>query len=191
MNTWSIPFIITVLYMSLSKIGVLCSKEKIFDSTSTAKNIDSFYDLILSTVELDWNIISKALNTRLLCYTCRSGLKKIYKMDSQIPKPVSKASKANKFRFSKSSGKVLALLFWDSRGIILINYLYKVKTLTGESALLERGKIINNTHGIVSKRFSFLQDNGLVYKTQVALNKHLGSELVEHPLFLPVSTSVD
>ena len=31
-----------------------------------------------------------------------------------------------------SAGKIMATIFWDSRGIILIDYLQKGKTITGE-----------------------------------------------------------
>ena len=31
-----------------------------------------------------------------------------------------------------SAGKVMALVFWDAKGILLINYLEKAKIITGE-----------------------------------------------------------
>ena len=39
-----------------------------------------------------------------------------------------------------SAGKVMATIFWDSHGIILIDYLQKEKTVTGEyyASLLDR-----------------------------------------------------
>ena len=39
-----------------------------------------------------------------------------------------------------SAGKIMATIFWDSRGIILIDYLQKGKTITGEyyASLLDR-----------------------------------------------------
>ena len=39
-----------------------------------------------------------------------------------------------------SAGKVMATIFWDSHGIILIDYLQKGKTITGEyyASLLDR-----------------------------------------------------
>jgi histone-lysine N-methyltransferase SETMAR len=42
----------------------------------------------------------------------------------------------------KSAGKVMATVFWDARGIILIDYLEKGKTITGEyyASLLEQLK---------------------------------------------------
>jgi hypothetical protein len=44
----------------------------------------------------------------------------------------------------KSAGKVLALIFWDQDGILLIDYLPKVKTINSEyySSLLVRLKDI-------------------------------------------------
>ena len=43
-----------------------------------------------------------------------------------------------------SAGKVMATIFWDSHGIILINYLQKGKTITGEYyvSLLDRFDVI-------------------------------------------------
>ena len=39
-----------------------------------------------------------------------------------------------------SAGKVMATIFWDSHGIVLIDYLQKRKTITGEhyASLLDR-----------------------------------------------------
>ena len=59
----------------------------------------------------------------------------------------------------KSAGKVMATVFWDARGIILIDYLEKDKTITGVyyASLLEQLKeeIKKNDHIWREKKFFF------------------------------------
>jgi len=56
----------------------------------------------------------------------------------------SSSPRPKKFRVRKSAGKVLALIFWDQDGILLIHYLLKGKTINTEyySSLLVQLKDI-------------------------------------------------
>jgi len=38
---------------------------------------------------------------------------------------------AKKFKVTASAGKVMATVFWDNQGVVLINYLPKGLTVTG------------------------------------------------------------
>lgn len=81
--------------------------------------------------------------------------------------------------------------FGDSRGVILVDYLDKGKTMTGEcySSLLQkvREKIVENRREMVCKGVLFLQDNAPAHKSQFAMSKlrDLGFELVELPPYSP------
>jgi len=54
------------------------------------------------------------------------------------------SSRSKKFRFQKSAGKVLASIFWNQDGILLIHYLPKGQTINTEyySSLLVQLKDI-------------------------------------------------
>lgn len=62
---------------------------------------------------------------------------------------------------------------------VLVSILYRV-----------REKIVNNKRGIVSTEVSFLQDNAIVHKSQIAINMlcDLGFELMKQPFHLSYST---
>lgn len=96
-----------------------------------------------------------------------------------------------KFRVQKSAGKVLASVFWDTRGIIMIDYLEKGQTITGDyySKLLItlKEKIKERRRGMLAKGVLFLQDNAPVHKSHIAMNsiRDLGFELLDHPPYSP------
>ena len=68
----------------------------------------------------------------------------------------------NKFRVQKSAGKVLASIFWDQDGILLIDYLPKSQTVNAEyySSLLVQLKNIlkKKRRGKVTKGVFFLHE---------------------------------
>lgn len=96
-----------------------------------------------------------------------------------------------KFRVQKSAGKVLASVFWDCHGVIMIDFLDKGRTITGDyySTLLTtlRDKIKEKRRGKLSKGVLFLQDNAPAHKSHVVMQKirDLGLELLEHPPYSP------
>jgi len=74
-----------------------------------------------------------------------------------------------KFRVQKSAGKVLASIFWDQDGILLIGYLPKGQTINAEynSSLLVQLKDIlkEKRRGKVIRGVFFLHDNAPAHRT--------------------------
>jgi histone-lysine N-methyltransferase SETMAR len=69
-------------------------------------------------------------------------------------------SAPKKTRSVPSAGKVMALVFWDAEGILLINYLEKGKTITGKyySHLLTRlDEKIREKRSRLQKKISFIR----------------------------------
>ena len=70
-----------------------------------------------------------------LCYY--HGWNWLYFYDPETKQPSmewrhSGSPRPKKFRVQKSAGKVLASVFWDSRGVIMVHYLEKGKSITEE-----------------------------------------------------------
>jgi len=72
-----------------------------------------------------------------------------------------------KFRVQKSAGKVLASIFWDQEGILLIDYLPKGQTMNAEyySSLLVKLKDIleEKRRGKIINVILFVHDNALAH----------------------------
>jgi len=77
----------------------------------------------------------------------------------------------------KSSEKVLASIFWDQDGILLVDYLPKGQTINTEyysSLLLQLKDILKEIRlGKVTEGVLFLRDNGLAHWT-LATQKKMG-----------------
>lgn len=90
-----------------------------------------------------------------------------------------------------SAGKVMATVFWDSHGIILIDYLQKGKTITGEyyASLLDKLKaeIARKRPHLKKKKVLFHQDNAPAHTSVIAMAKiyELHFELLDHPPYSP------
>lgn len=90
-----------------------------------------------------------------------------------------------------SAGKVMATVFWDSRGVILIDYLEKGKTITGAyyATLLDKLKaeIEEKRPHLQKKKILFHQDNAPSHTSMVAMAKihELRFELLDHPPYSP------
>lgn len=90
-----------------------------------------------------------------------------------------------------SAGKVMATVFWDSRGIILIDYLQKGKTITGTyyASLLDKlmAEIAEKRPHLQRKKILFHQDNAPSHTSAVAIAKinELRFELLDHPPYSP------
>jgi histone-lysine N-methyltransferase SETMAR len=90
-----------------------------------------------------------------------------------------------------SAGKVMATVFWDSYGIIFVDYLEKDKTINGEyyAGLLQRldTEIKNKRPHLAKKKILFHQDNASAHKSAVAMAKlyELKYELMPHPPYSP------
>lgn len=96
-----------------------------------------------------------------------------------------------KFKVSQSAGKLMATVFWDSEGILLIDYKDKGVSITGEyyASILERLKeaIKEKRRGKLTKGVLLLHDNAPVHKSRVALAAlhKVGFEIVNHPPYSP------
>jgi len=95
------------------------------------------------------------------------------------------------FRMRKSAGKVLASIFWNQDGILVIDYLSKGQTINAEyySSLLVQLKDIlkEKRRGKFNKRVLFLHDNAPVHRALATQKKvaYLGFECLEHPPYSP------
>ena len=100
-------------------------------------------------------------------------------------------------KMQTSASKVLASVFWDAQGILLINYLDKGRTINSEYyiTLLVRFKkqIAKKQPQIKKKKVFFHQDNALCHKSiaMMAKLKELHFELLLHPPYCSDLTSSD
>ncbi|KAJ7304231.1 hypothetical protein JRQ81_011768 [Phrynocephalus forsythii] len=84
-----------------------------------------------------------------------------------------------------------AVCFWDSRGVILTDYLQKGETLNSEyyCNLLEKlcDALKQKYHGTISKGIRLLEDNAPVHTAQASIvtAHRLGYELLQHPPYSP------
>ena len=91
------------------------------------------------------------------------------------------------FRLQKSTGKILASVFCDQDGILLIDYLPKGQTINAEyyaSLLVQLMDILmEKRRGKVTKDVMFLQDKRAI-STQKKV-AYLGFQCVDHPSYSP------
>lgn len=96
-----------------------------------------------------------------------------------------------KFKAIPSAGKVMGSLFWDSKGVIMVEYLSHGATITGsvyaEQIRKLRDEIREKRRGKLAKVVLFHQDNAPAHKSRVAMAaiKDAGFELMEHPPYSP------
>ena len=96
-----------------------------------------------------------------------------------------------KAKVVSSAGKVMAFVFWDAKGIVLIDYLQKGKTINGEyyAKLLRelRQAIKSKRSGKLTKGVLLHQDNAPALKSLVAMSAvhDCGFELIDHPPYSP------
>jgi len=96
-----------------------------------------------------------------------------------------------KFRVQKSAGKVLASIFWDQDGILLIYYLPKGQTINAEyylSLLVQLKDILKGKHrGKFTKWVLFLHDNAPAHRTLATQKKlaYLGFQCLDPPPYSP------
>ena len=90
-----------------------------------------------------------------------------------------------------SAGKVMASVFWDADGILLIDYLQKGQTINGTyyASLLTQlwEKIKIKRPGKLTKGVLFHLDNTPVHKSVIAMAAihDCGFKLIEHPPYSP------
>ena len=102
-----------------------------------------------------------------------------------------------KFQVQKCAGKVLALIFWDQDGILLIDYLPKGQTINVEYylfLLVQLKDILKEKrHGKVTKGFLFLHDNALAHQALATPKKlaYLGFQCLDPQPYSPDLTPLD
>lgn len=103
----------------------------------------------------------------------------------------SNESAPKKAKTVPSAGKVMATIFWDSKGIILIDFLQKGKTITGPyySELLDQfdKKIKETRPHLAKKKVLFHHDNAPAHSSKIVTAKltQLRYELLPHPPYSP------
>ncbi len=96
-----------------------------------------------------------------------------------------------KFRVVPSAGKLMATIFWDADGILLIDYLDRGHTITGVyyAGLIKklREVIKEKRRGKLTAGVLFHQDNAPPHKSHVAMAaiSDAGFELLDHPPYSP------
>jgi len=96
-----------------------------------------------------------------------------------------------KIQVQKSVGKVLASIFWDQDGILLIDYLPKGQTINAEyySFLLVQMKDIlkEKRRGKATKRVLFLHDKAPAHRALATQKNlpYLGFQCLDHPPYSP------
>jgi len=91
----------------------------------------------------------------------------------------------------KSAGKVLASIFWDQDGILLIDYLPKGQTINTEyylSLLVQVKDILKEKcRRTVTKGVLFLHDIALAHQALATQKKlaYLGFQCLDHPPYSP------
>ena len=95
-----------------------------------------------------------------------------------------------KFKRQPSAGKVMAIVFWDAKGVIMLDFLPKRSTITGVYANLLgqlRTAIREKRQGKLSKGVLLQQDNARVHTCKVAMDavERNGYEFIPHPAYLP------
>lgn len=96
-----------------------------------------------------------------------------------------------KFKVQSSAGKVMATIFWDCKGILLIDYLEKGKTVTGEyyaNVLKQlREAIKEKRRGKLASKVLLLHDNAPAHGSRigVAALAECGFEPIRHPPYSP------
>jgi len=102
-----------------------------------------------------------------------------------------------KFRVQKSAGKVLASIFWDQDGILLIDYLPKGQTINAEnySSLLVQLKDIlkEKCWGKFTKGVLFLHNRAPAHRALATQRKlaYLGFQCLDHPSYSPDLAPLD
>ena len=95
-----------------------------------------------------------------------------------------------RFKTQPSAGKVMATVFWDAKGVIMLDFLPKRSTITGvyyENLLDQlRTTIHEKRRGKLSKDVLLQQDNTRVH-TCIAMYvvERNGYELIPHPAYSP------
>ena len=89
------------------------------------------------------------------------------------------------------AGKVMASIFWDAKGVLLMDFLGKGKTVTGVyyASLLDKVRVAikEKRRGMLKKGVLFHADNAPAHSCAFALAKvhECGFQIVQHPPYSP------
>ena len=95
------------------------------------------------------------------------------------------------YKIVSSTGKVIASVFRDSQGLIIIDYLEQGQTINGTYYAAEfrrlHQKIAKNGSGKLTRGVLLLQDNAPAYTSQVVMTAatECGLEVLPHPPYSP------
>ena len=93
------------------------------------------------------------------------------------------------FKIQPSASKVMATVFWDAKGVIMLDSLPKRSTIMYYANLLDqlRTAVCEKGRGLFSKGVLLQQDNVRVHTYKVAMDavERKGYELIPHPAYLP------
>jgi len=101
------------------------------------------------------------------------------------------STRPKKFRLQKSAGKVLASIFWDQDGILLIDFLPKGQTMNAEYnpfLLVQLKDFLKEKRlGKFTKVVLFLHDNTPAHRALATRKKlaYLGFQCFDHPPYSP------
>ena len=96
-----------------------------------------------------------------------------------------------KFKTQPSAGKVMAAVFWDAQGVIMLDFLAKKSTITVAyyaNLLNQLRTVIREKHrGKLSKGILLQQDSARVHTCKIAMDavERNGYELIPHPAYSP------
>lgn len=99
------------------------------------------------------------------------------------------AAPPKKFKVSQSAGKIIATVFCDSEGLLLIDYKDKGVSITGVyyASILKwlQEAIKEKRRGKLTKGVLLLHDNAPVHKSRVAMAAlhKVGFDILEHPAY--------
>ena len=93
-----------------------------------------------------------------------------------------------KFKTQPSAGKVMATVFWDAKGVIMLDFLPKRSTITG----VYYANLLDQLRTAIREKRRFAgvllqQDNARVHTCKVAMDdvERNGYELIPHPAYSP------
>ena len=103
----------------------------------------------------------------------------------------SSSPKPRKFKQTQSAGKVMATVFWDRNGVLLVDFMETGTTINAEryceTLRKLRRAIQNRRRGMLSKGVSILHDNARPHAARqtVAQLQQFGWNIITHPPYSP------
>lgn len=96
-----------------------------------------------------------------------------------------------KYKVQKSAGKIMATIFWDTEGILLIEYMHKDSKINGAFYVKTienlRQAIVDKRRGKLSRGIFLLHDNARPHTCSVATAaiEKAGFSVLDHPPYSP------